>query len=226
MNQTFPIKCTACEEILDVAADIDVAAAYNCPMCGAGISIRDAEEFELDCPDEVVIEEQTSQRLRFRLPRSHRFFHENVLIWITCGASVISFVLGLYFLFEVYLRSRLLIELSMSIFLLANPVMATLYAIYFLKGTVYADLSEDELLLGFQIGIFSFGRRFNTLRIGSVFMKNHLFTLDPKVKSCMKLTARSINIASDQTRDTARYITHLLRRQLKTMGHDLNNGRS
>ncbi len=69
MNQTFPIKCTACQEILDVAADIDVAAAYNCPMCGVGISVIEAEAFELECPEGFVIEELTPTCLRFRQPR-------------------------------------------------------------------------------------------------------------------------------------------------------------
>ncbi len=50
MAETFPIKCDNCTEILDVAADIDVAVAYNCPMCGAAIEIAEAEDFDLPCP--------------------------------------------------------------------------------------------------------------------------------------------------------------------------------
>ncbi len=69
MAETFPIQCGSCTEIVDVAADIDPAAAYNCPMCGAAIVIAEAEDFDLPCPAEVVIEEQSDKWLRFRLPR-------------------------------------------------------------------------------------------------------------------------------------------------------------
>ena len=72
MTETFPIQCHSCAEILDVTADIDPAAPYECPLCGAEITIAEAEDFDLPCPADVVVEEQTAECLRLRVVESRR----------------------------------------------------------------------------------------------------------------------------------------------------------
>ncbi|QDU47161.1 hypothetical protein Mal52_56890 [Symmachiella dynata] len=228
MAETFPIKCGSCTEIIDVAADSDPVAAYNCPMCGAAIVIAEAVDFELPCPAEVVVEEQTPERLRFRLRSSLRGSNSHAFAMTVCvGFPILDLLseIGI-----AWVRSG---HLPGVFQLLTQAAICTLIAFFLasfiLFGSTTIELSHGECFVrerGFflpvkwqcPIGDMTFVR-----------MRSKRSRLWPFriFVYCTDVTIRwrgSYQWAESPNPRIARYVTHLLRRQLITMGHNLHNG--
>ena len=227
MAETFPIQCHSCAEILDVAADIDVAAPYDCPLCGAEIAIAEAEDFDLPCPAEVVVEEQSAERLSFRLRSS------------LPGSNRLVF----YLLFSLLFPAQILflgacIELARSwrspiifaVFLLPTLdgfVMIFLSSI-FLFGKTCIELSDRQMIIGKGLWLFRIHQRRDVDAIADVTLRTERSDIwpfrDRVYYTHIRAKAWGRRFAESRSPDPGRYVTHLIRRQLKTMGHNLQDG--
>jgi len=221
MAETFPIKCGRCTEILDVAADIDPATSYNCPMCGAAIVIPEAEDFDLPCPAEVVIEEQTSKRLRFRLPPCLSGSNRHVIGVLYTFGSPVSFGV-------IYARWGDEIPLS---FLL--PLVFCCLAFFFVglmawRGSDSVDLSHGQITTENHLGVVRIDGRHSIETVKCVHSRTKRSMLWPfhghVHYTCVGMQQRNSHFAESPNPDLARYVTHLIRRQLITMGHELQDG--
>ncbi|QDT51464.1 hypothetical protein Pan258_55530 [Symmachiella dynata] len=228
MAKTFPIQCHSCTEILDVAADMDVTAPYDCPMCGAAIEIAEAEDFDLPCPAAVVIEEQTPERLRLRVVESPRGSDGYYLALLFMGIGIV--LIG-------YVVLVLNIDFDYPFPLIHNNIIDQLFfgLISLGGGTLQLTAARSLELAGENVTIryYVFGLDFFRRRTRSTLIDS-VYTVPPHANfkplrvwqvilavGSKFHTRRSILTPNP---DLARYVTHLLRRHLITIGHELQDG--
>jgi len=202
-------NCAKCGEPLE-------GEQTNCPMCGELLSTETVTEFELPKPEDLVIEKQTADHLRFRMP--------------SCAPpeSRWKFVIphflgvGLYLVTSYFfLTDRPFDSLMIAILISLIPIFVLgITTTYILMGTKTIDLGPKWLSIRYAIGIFSFQKRLKTDRIKQVFIHMVKTSLAPE-KCRVKCGFKVISITDTHPPETARYITQLIRRQLKTMGHEL-----
>ncbi len=229
MAETFPIKCTTCSEIVDVAAHMVMGAAYNCPMCGAAIVIAEAVDFELPCPAEVVVEEQTPERLRLRM-RRYLEGSENRggswwLMWL--GLLFIGMGAGVWSSrFWLHLENSLAMTFGMG--LIASGSMVTVSEFYCAKICFSLDLTPNRLSVGYHFGPLNVHRDYRPPDVSGVYMTSPA----PRFRvsgsgdgaTCLRTASGTIRCANSRNSDAPRYVTQLIRRQLTTMGHNLHDG--
>ncbi|TWU13585.1 hypothetical protein CA54_24200 [Symmachiella macrocystis] len=227
MDEIFPIQCRNCAEIIDVAANIDVVAPYECPLCGADIAISEAENFDLPCPAEVVIEEQSDNFLRFRVadsPRGSDSFYLGRLF----------LVIGLVFLGCVVLMHFIDFDFWPRYF--DDPLFVLMYGLGFLGTGVLQmtqarslELAGNHLTARYHVlGVTYFQKRTRSGLINSVHVVIPAITIWPvriwQVVIADRPKTHGRFLIFTYNLDAARYVTHTIRRQLKTMGHKLQDG--
>ncbi len=228
MDKTYPIQCRSCAEILDVAADIDAAAPFNCPLCGADIAVAEAEDFDLPCPAALVIEEQTAERLRFRLPLILPGANGQMLRFMCSGGSIPSLCLFL---------GTCIVSVSTgqppTVFVLLtmaglSSLIAFFLAAYIRFRSTYIELSEGQLTIEVRLWFIRSQRQRPVDAITCVESRSIKSDLWP-FRSHVYFTRVQVGqwgrqFAESSNPDPARFVTHLIRRQLITMGHELQDG--
>jgi len=224
MVKTFLIQCRSCAEIMDVAADITVAVPFKCPMCGTDIAIVETEDFDLPCPAEVVIEEQTAERLRFRLPRflPGTDGHKMLRIILMANAIFLIPIVGISLVFH----SRP--GIGWMIIPIAFLLLAFVITLKTLRSFMLLEFSSSRMVIRHFLGPLGFNFAYNVVPPRNVYLESTKSSLNTFFCSsdivCVKTRRRTIRIDASPSPDLARYITHLIRRQLITMGHELQDG--
>ncbi|WP_339911935.1 hypothetical protein [Symmachiella dynata] len=227
MDKTYPIQCRSCADILDVAADMDAAAPFNCPLCGADIAVAEAEDFDLPCPAAVVIEEQTPERLRLRVVESPRGSdgYYLALLFIGIGLVLIGYVvlvLSIDFDYPLpFIHNNIIDQLFYGIISLGGGTLQ-------LTAARSLELAGENVTIRYYVfGLNFFRRRTRSTLIDSVYTVPPHANFKPlRVWQVILAvgskfhTRRSILTPNP---DSARYVTHLIHRQLTTMGHELQD---
>ncbi|WP_339911932.1 hypothetical protein [Symmachiella dynata] len=224
MAESFPIKCRNCAEIIDVAANIDVVAPYECPLCGADIVIAEAEDFDLPCPAEVVIEEQTSERLRLSVPRFLPGTDLHMLLPIVLLLTVIAILVTVAELLVFHYAQRI----GQSISLVG--IFLVIFAISWKtrKSFMFLDISSSRMTIRHYFIAVGFDIAYQIVPHRNVTMEPATTGIaifhGSNLQVRLKTRWWSIRFAESPNPDIARYVTHIIRRQLKTMGHKLQDG--
>ena len=224
MVKTFLIQCRSCAEIMDVAADITVAVPFKCPMCGTDIAIVETEDFDLPCPAEVVIEEQTAERLRFRLPRflPGTDGHKMLRIILMANAIFLITIIGISLAFS----SRP--GMGRMIFVIAFLLLVFAMTLKTLRSFMFLEFSSSQMVIRHFWGPFGFDFAYNVVPPRNVYLESTTSSLNTFFCSnavvCVKSKWWPIRFAESQNPDLARYVTHLIRRQLISMGNELQDG--
>ncbi|WP_339911934.1 hypothetical protein [Symmachiella dynata] len=227
MNKTYPIQCRSCAEILDVAADMDAAAPFNCPLCGADIAVAEAEDFDLPCPAALVIEEQTAERLRIRLPLIFPGANGQITHVLLVGAyPVFAFFAGTC---GVWLGTGQ----PPTVFVLLTTagvcsLIAFFLAAYIRFRSTFIELSGGQLTIEVRLWFIRSQRQRPIDAITCVESRSIKSDLWP-FRSHVYYTRVQVGqwgrqFAESSNPDPARYVTHLIRRQLITMGRELHDG--
>jgi len=175
----------------------------------------------------VVIEEQTTDHLRFRLPT----FHPPKWRW-AMGLCLILFGTGelcplINMIFRVTNRVP---NVIFAVFLGLSGITIITIGVYFWIGVKTFDLRPMHLTIQTSMGHFSFLRKYQVAKIRRISARtpdlkgNFLqeFIASNSQSACrVKFRFRTIYLASGHPPETARFVTQLIRRQLKTMGHEL-----
>ncbi len=219
MIETFPIQCTACHDILDVSVDVDVSMPQVCPMCGAEISVPQAEDFELECPEVLLrIEELTPTCLRLVWPVDLEWPTPRVAGTGLVFYGILSLSMGFSQMLSGFGGDA--DETLSIVFFLGLGLLLVSQGLFLLKGFYSIELSPDYLRRGFHIETVRYKRRWRVHSIRRVYMEQ-----TKCYHVCVTYRSKTRVLHSSKQPDTPRYITHLLRRQLTQMGHPLNNGR-
>lgn len=199
------IGCAKCGEPLD-------GEKPNCPMCGELVSPETVTELELPKPEELVIEEQTRDHLRFRLPfRSLDNTLGQMVITFTCGGFVVANLLGILS-FRVY-------NLYWVAILLYCPIPCVYIGMAALhwRGYVTIELTRQHLRMFYHLGRLGLSMKVATSHISQACL-----IIDCGiVMSTLEIGRRKIILTRLHPPETARFVTQLIRRQLKSMGHEL-----
>ncbi|QDT51465.1 hypothetical protein Pan258_55540 [Symmachiella dynata] len=227
MAETFPIQCHSCTEILDVAADIDAAAPFNCPLCGADIVIAEAVDFDLPCPAAVVIEEQRPERLRFRLRSSLPGSNGQMLRFLFSWALPIhALFLGICIVSVSNGHPATVFEIFTLVAL--SAFMAFFLESFFRFRSTFIELSGGQLTIEVCLWFMRSQQQRPIDAITCVESRSIKSDLWP-FRSHVYYTRVQVGqwgrqFAESSNPDPARFVTHLIRRQLITMGHKLHDG--
>lgn len=235
--------CSQCGEALQEALLDPETGAVTCPACGTMVSaanidaegeLAEAKEnaeidtAELAQPADVIIDEQRGDHLKFHLPIcSHA-----TLSWIVAG---MAFLFGGIFLatslsnlvdFEKFdlIKTLFLIPFVMGGLV---PISVGLFA---LRGRITADITSQRIKVRYHLGLIGKSKEMATDQITEV----KLMTGAPSDSRIQNKSGRSHsnNIAASVVKSadhmipltlihdkpTARYVTQLVRRQLREMG--------
>jgi len=235
--------CSQCGEGLQEAQPDPVTGEVTCQACGTMVSTAtidadgelaeakenaDIDTAELVQPADVIIDEQRGDHLKFHLPIcSHA-----TLSWVVAG---IAFLFGGIFLatsmsslldFEKF---DLLKMLFLIPFLMGGlvPISIGLLA---LRGRITVDLTPQRIKVRYHLGLLGKSKVMALDQINEV----KLMTGSPSdsriqnksrrsntnnIAACVvKSTAHMIPLTLIHDKPTARYVTQLVRRQLREMG--------
>ncbi len=224
MPDTFPIKCFGCDEIFDaLLANADDMEPYPCPTCGFSMLFSSRADFVLLQPEEVIIDEQTSQRLRFRLPRYLRGSEQQAVNYGMMVMGVVAFGIGVAGTIYRF-RDGDLFEMFFGVAAIGGGFTMIALAVFNLRAHILVDLSYERIIVGYQLGPWNIHKQYPLPAIQDVFMKSttpgfRLFGSDD-CTACVKTPSRTIQMADSRYPDPARYVTHLLRQQLIAMQED------
>jgi len=205
------ISCAKCGEPLEDHLP-------NCPMCGQLVSPETVTELELPKPEEVVIEVQTEDHLRFRLPIFQKTWWRQA---VGCFAILYASP-GLILLVFIHIPNmRHSRDLIIAVYLALYGMLGLLEGVLFLRGGMMTfDLGPKWLIIRYAVGPFALKRYLRTIQIQRVYYKVEKSIAFLKSKR-MKRKANTTTLVADHPHETARFVTQLIRRQLKTMGHEL-----
>ncbi len=212
MAETYPIQCDACGDIFDVAADAGERTA--CAMCGHSVLVAEAEEFELECPTGLVIEESTDSCLRLRWPpaRGDKMFGVYFVLYGITG-------IGLGLLLLTTMMTNTLEWNTARVLLLIDALVGgpgcILVGLIEWKGFHSIELTPERLTRRLKLGsVIGFRWRYSLESIQRVLTaeKSNYFHAHLRYRSKI----RTLDMTNDPERP--RYIAHLLRRQLARMG--------
>ncbi|TWU13591.1 Double zinc ribbon [Symmachiella macrocystis] len=235
--------CSECGEGLQEAVPDPVTGAVTCPACGTMVStanidaegeLAEAQEnAEIDTaefaqPADLVIDEQRGDHLKFHLPIcSHA-----TLSWIVAG---IAFLFGGIFL-ATSLSSLLNFEkfdvvktLFLIPFLMGGlvPISVGLFA---LLGRITTDITAQRIKVRYHLGLIGKSKEMVTDQITEVKLMTGAPS-NPRIQnksgrshsnniaaSVIKSANHMIPLTLIHNKPTARYVTQLVRRQLREMG--------
>ena len=247
-----PKFCFQCGASLEGVEPDEDDEEFRCPKCGQelplGSSVLTAasakaeeEEDDVDIndptykqPADLLIDEQTSDHLRFHLPiNSHPW-----LGWIICAISVPfgMFFSGSSLMTILDFDNFNWISTIFSIpFILAGlvPISVGLFA---LRGRITVDLTPEWLKVRYHLGLLGKTKKLPTKSLTAIKLMTGSSSDDRRLRDAPRRAHKS-NIASSvatsgtemipmtliHNRDTARFVTQLVRRQLREMGVSLES---
>ncbi len=210
-NLTYPIQCDACGDIFDVAADAGERTA--CPMCGHLVLVAAAEGFELECPEEVVIEEARDSCLRLRWPSGRNAKNLGVF-FIFYGTAGIGFGLFLLAWCTTTGLEWNTVRVSFLIGFLVGGAGFVLVGLMGWKGIRSIELTPECLIERIRLGSairFSCRFQLESIQFVGFEAKSNYFRI--RLGYCSHFW--TLHMAEEAERP--RYITHVLRRQLARM---------
>ena len=221
MLETIPLKCYECEELFDLPAELSTGETATCPMCGAVIDIHRAELFDLPCPPGVVIEEVTPERLCLYARKSPRGSDD---YYLGIGCLVIGAVIGVLCLAYAALNVKLLVGWwGPSIWAAIAVGLYSSFSFTLLVGRQSVEVKNSQMIIRFRSGPFTERLILKTSEVIAVVLTKEKSTLWPFRKSNWVVRAKmkkgSPRIYLSPTPKPARFIAHLIRRQLDSL-HD------
>jgi len=219
MLEFIPLQCYECQEPIDLPVESLEDDSTTCPMCGALLELRRAEDYEPPCPAEIVIKERTPGRLRFTAPgcigKCSEYHYLNVLFWIGVLSPFGCLIARSIFWNRLFDGSMALI------FMIGFSVAIT--AFYQLRYMVEVNMIDDRLTVRYLYGFIKISSHWNSSTISMTDVSNVRTGRNfVAYESCLKrpkLAFPLIPILQSSTPEPARFVTHLLRRQLDSL-HD------
>ncbi len=227
--RTIPHMCLACSEIVDVAIPIDETEPSGCPMCGGELTC----DFDMPANEHVTIEVQTPERLTIRYPMGIAPFAGYDVAAI-CVNNIPHVAIVLFLVAQVHsavspmnLENLALIGIGLICWFALINVVAFAQR----WGCRMIELNPEYLVIRICFARLYWTQKVRAAEVQKVYLREfripHMSTrrmLGVHVKLPFGVTReRRFVLANDRSPDLARYITHLLRRQLITMGHDLQD---
>ena len=231
--RTIPYMCLACGEIADVAVPIGETGPGECPMCGGELTC----DFDLPVNEHIRVEVQTPERLRFSFPYDLTpLSNIEKCFWI--GFINLPPLSALFSFISILVWSDEPPPSTSD--LLSRVISLTGWFIFFTTalsaewyGRKAIELNHDGLAIRSMFGCFS-----STRRVPSTKIENVIYELrTPRLKTTLqeggesegtcyllKRRRKVEDLTTPGSRKIARYVTQLIRRQLTTMGHELQDG--
>ncbi len=235
----FCHQCGAKLDDIDPDADeiICHACGHTIPTAIADPRGTDAVEETIDDenlpqPPELQIEEQTVDHLRFTLPScTNPMIGWGILLFTLLSGGVFS-VIALSSLFD-FGDFDLLHTLFLLPFLLGGLVPISI-GLFFVRGRITVDITPEELQTRYHLGLLRYTKSVPTQSISRVKMME-AEEADSRIRSSNRPRKKgNISAAVVQSgtttipltliheKETARYVTQLVRRQLRGMGVTLS----
>ncbi|TWU13590.1 hypothetical protein CA54_24250 [Symmachiella macrocystis] len=230
--RTIPYMCLACSEIADVAVPIGETGPGECPMCGGELTC----DFDLPVNEHVRVEVQTPERLRFSFPLRIELLStiDIVAILFSSLLPAIPFFIIAYERYQSPLRPFSLTGLMYwGLYSIFWWGVMSLIAIADCRGRKEIEIDHDQLVTIFVLGPYHWTQRVSLTKISNVINQVKAKSLDAPVQRDEQLAGfcylekdnrSNALLTANGSRKIARYVTQLIRRQLTTMGHELQDG--
>ncbi len=235
-----PKFCSSCGARLD-PLDPDDTETY-CQDCGHRISLsapgatsaaveEDLDSAEIPQPPEVTILEQTDDHLRFSLPSCAHPFAGWIILGVTIVFSGIFLAVALGQLLpadEVNLFDALF-----AVPFMLGGLIPISFGLFFIRGRITVDLTPERLKARYHLGLLGRSKSAPTTEISRVKLADaseeksrirggHHQSGPSDAGACVVQSGdKSIPLTLIHHRDTARFVTQLVRRQLRRMGVEL-----
>ncbi len=228
--RTIPSMCLVCGEIVDVAVPLGETGPGRCPMCGGELTC----DFDLPVNEHVRVEVQTPERLRFSFPYTigdMGLFDQ--LAWLLISLTPL---IGIYDAVFEHLHNPLFFGLVRCVSLVAILLMISAILLFLLvlmlRGRITIDVDTKRLAVIMSVLAYCRNQTVRLNGIGRLYSQSRhsvIQELNNYSKKRIKLWGRTkpdryLLITNGPNADLARYVTHLIRRQLLTMGHTLQDG--
>ncbi|WP_145428580.1 hypothetical protein [Symmachiella dynata] len=230
MMRTIPSMCLVCGEIADVAVPLGETGPGSCPMCGGELTC----DFDLPVNEHVRVEVQTPERLRLCYPcviPAPGLFQK--IAWFQFSLSPIVII---WMMVQSCSQRPSIFGFVLCLGVVAYFVMCSVICLYI--GLLIAfgrtTLDFDRKCLDIKMRLWGYcrTRTVKLNKIQSIYSFRSICTVqemnhDSRNRMILwgrKKTYRYLSIKGGTDFDSARYVTHLIRRQLITMGHELQDG--
>jgi len=228
--RTIPYMCLTCSEIVDVAIPIGETGPGECPKCSGELTC----DFDMPVNEYVRIEVQTPERLRLCFPYiigAMGLFQKIAWFQLSLVPLIVTYPLVLS-----YQKNPSIFRLAQCVGLILILVIFSAWLLFLgvlmLRGQTTIVVDRKRLKLTTSLWGYC---QSQTTQINSNYTVylSRSFCIAQETsnnsRNQMKLWGRAkryrfLSIKRGTDTDSARYVTHLIRRQLITMGHELQDG--